>query len=722
MRPSPDDAQELRRCVRDLVVLSTLPAFWSNAAPGTIADSLAEVLRRVLSLDLIFVRLRGPADGPPLEAAHGPQGALPARRAREVGEALGPWLHFESFYEPSSVPSPVGGGPVRLAVLPLGHGLDYGLLAAGSGRPDFATETERLLLRVAANQAAIVLQCRQAEEALRRAEQTSRFLADASATLAELCDSRSTFQKIAHLAVPLFADWCAADLFDEAGALERVAVTHADPAKAPLADELRRRYPPRPDQARGVGEVLRTGRPVLAEDVPDSLVAALAQDEEHLRLLRELGLRSYLCVPLLARGGALGALTFVTAESGRRYGAADLRASEDLARRAVVAVENANLYRALQETDRRKDEFLATLAHQLRNPLAPIRNALRILRLAGGNGEAVHSALDVMGQQVQHMVRLIDDLLDLSRISRGKIELRRERVELVTVLQNAIETSRPLIEAATHELVVTLPPARVWLEADPTRLAQVVANLLNNAAKYTREGGHIWLTAEQAGGQAVIRVRDSGIGIPPEMLPRIFEMFAQVDCSLERSLGGLGIGLTLVRALVKMHGGTVEAHSEGSGRGSEFVVRLPTAAERLGIPAPKKGLAEGMAPAAHARRILLVDDNVDAAQSLGLLLRMLGHDTCLVHDGAGALEAARAYRPDLVLLDIGLPGMNGYEIARRMRQQPGLRDVTLVAITGWGQEEDRRRGKEAGFDHHLTKPADLAAIDKLLASLSQPRP
>jgi CheY-like chemotaxis protein/two-component sensor histidine kinase len=319
------------------------------------------------------------------------------------------------------------------------------------------------------------------------------------------------------------------------------------------------------------------------------------------------------------------------------------------------------------------------------------------------------------------MVRLIDDLLDLSRVSRGKIELRRERVELATVLHNAIETSRPLIEAAGHELTVTLPPARVWLEADPTRLAQVVANLLNNAAKYTKEGGHIWLTAEQAGGEAVIRVRDTGVGIPAEMLPRIFEMFAQVGTSLERSQGGLGIGLTLVKSLVEMHQGTVEARSEGPGKGSEFVVRLPVAEEQLGIQ-PRRPAADGPAAPGTARRILVVDDNVDAAESLALLLQLKGHDTRLAHDGHGALEAAQAYRPDVVLLDIGLPGLNGFEVARRFRQLPELRDVFLVALTGWGQEEDRRRGQEAGFDHHLTKPADPAAIEKLLASLRPPKP
>jgi signal transduction histidine kinase/CheY-like chemotaxis protein len=433
--------------------------------------------------------------------------------------------------------------------------------------------------------------------------------------------------------------------------------------------------------------------------------------------MRELGLKSYICVPLNSRNRALGALTFVTAESGRTYDTDDLRAAEDLASRAVIAIENAGLLAALKETDRRKDEFLAILAHELRNPLAPIRNSVQILRAKGPPVSELKWATEVIERQVQQMTRLVDDLLDVSRISRGKIELRKERVELTKVVSNAVEGSRPLIEKWNHELTVTIPPRPIYLEADPIRLAQVVLNLLNNAAKYTEPGGRIWLTAEREAEQVVLRVKDTGIGIPPEMLPRIFEIFTQVDRSLERSQGGLGIGLTLVQNLVEMHGGTIEARSDGPGTGSEFIVRLPAAA--LANESEARTTTDVSKAAAPAkRRILVVDDNRDSADSLAMVLRLMGNEVHTAHDGLEAVGSAAVFRPEVVLLDIGLPKLNGYEAGRRIRQQQGGA-VMLIAMTGWGQEEDRRRSKEAGFDHHITKPLEFDALQRLLAGLKE---
>jgi signal transduction histidine kinase len=370
----------------------------------------------------------------------------------------------------------------------------------------------------------------------------------------------------------------------------------------------------------------------------------------------------------------------------------------------------------LAEMDRRKDEFLATLAHELRNPLAPIRNALHLLRMWGNRGPAAERVHEMMERQVRHMVRLVDDLLEVSRITRGKIELRKERVDLAAVVRSAVETSRPLIEAAHHHLAISLPPEPLILEADAIRLAQVIANLLNNAAKYTEEGGQIWLTARREGGEAAVSVRDSGLGIPADMLPRVFDMFAQVDRTLKRSQGGLGIGLTLARTLVEMHGGRVEARSSGPGQGSEFTVRLPLAAAESAAGSP----AHGSAPQAvgpSQQRVLVVDDNRDAADSLGMLLKYLGADAYVVYDGPSALEAVRTYRPSIVFLDIGMPGMDGHEVARQVRQEPEFRDVKLIAMTGWGQEEDRRRSQAAGFDHHQVKPANAETLQALLASL-----
>jgi signal transduction histidine kinase len=370
---------------------------------------------------------------------------------------------------------------------------------------------------------------------------------------------------------------------------------------------------------------------------------------------------------------------------------------------------------ALRDADRRKDEFLAVLSHELRGPLAPLGNMLKVLRRADGEPELTRQAHATMERQLAHLVRLVDDLLDISRITRNKMELRKERVELAGILHQGLEACRPQAEEFRHDITVRLPPEPIYLNADPVRLGQVFQNLLHNACKYTEPAGRIRLTAERQEGDVVVTVQDSGLGIPPDKLASIFDMFTQVDGSRERAQGGLGIGLTLVKRLVEMHDGTVEARSEGPGRGSAFVVRLPV-------------LTEGPKPAAHAtaaareraavaRRMLVVDDNPDSAESLSMLLQVSGHETATAHDGLEALAEAERFRPEVVLLDIGLPLLNGYDAARRIREQPWGKDMVLVALTGWGQEEDRRKSKEAGFDLHLVKPVDLDLLMERLGSL-----
>jgi PAS domain S-box-containing protein len=372
---------------------------------------------------------------------------------------------------------------------------------------------------------------------------------------------------------------------------------------------------------------------------------------------------------------------------------------------------------ALREADHRKDEFLALLAHELRNPLAPLRNGLQVMRLAAGDARAVADARGMMERQLGHMVRLIDDLLDVSRINSNKMELRRSRVLLADVLSSAVETARPLIDDAGHTLAVSLPPEPVALDADLTRLAQVFSNLLTNSAKYTESGGHIWFGAERRADDVFVSVRDDGIGIPAESLPNIFDMFSQVDRSIERATGGLGIGLALVKGLVEMHYGTVSVESAGVGKGSTFTVRLP-ALECF--PAPETAETSEGGPVANGprRRILVVDDNRDSANSLARLLTLLGNEVHTAHDGVEAADATDQFRPEIILMDVGMPRLNGYEATRRIREQPWGRSVIIIALTGWGQDGDRLLSSEAGCDGHLVKPVNLADLEKLLTELT----
>ncbi|MGK4004433.1 PAS domain S-box protein [Sorangium sp. So ce1036] len=379
----------------------------------------------------------------------------------------------------------------------------------------------------------------------------------------------------------------------------------------------------------------------------------------------------------------------------------------------------------LAEADRRKDEFLAMLGHELRNPLAPVRSILEVLRHARHDPARVDSACAMIERQIEHLVRLVDDLLDVARITRGKIHLHRGAVSLSTIVTQAVDTVRPLVEARGHELMISLPMKPVQLDADATRMIQVIDNLLHNAIKYTEPGGKIWLTCERARGGLEIRVKDTGQGMAPDLVPDVFDLFTQGERLPDRSQGGLGIGLTLVRRLVEMHGGTVHARSEGSGKGSEFSVWLPPAAvldDARGAAGPSAAApAPGRPAAASARRILVVDDNADAAESLVMLLEALGHEVRMARDGHEALETVAAFQPELVLLDIGLPGMDGYEVARRLRACPGLAGARLVALTGYGQDEDRRRSREAGFDHHLVKPISQKVLLPLIGSLERRR-
>ncbi len=386
---------------------------------------------------------------------------------------------------------------------------------------------------------------------------------------------------------------------------------------------------------------------------------------------------------------------------------------DDITGRKVLELELKRRVEQLAENDRRKNEFLAMLAHELRNPLAPVRNALHILEMADAGPDVTEEAKAILGRQIPHFVRLVDDLLEVARIVQGRIELRKETVDLGEVVARATEMARPTLDDGRHTLEITMPAQAVLVEADPVRLAQVLTNLLQNAAKYVDRPGRIWLSVAVEAGEAVIRVRDQGVGIDPELMPYIFDLFMQSQRSLDRSQGGLGIGLTLCRKLMDLHGGTITADSEGPGQGSEFVVRLPASAT------PTPGVAPPDHPAPPAaqtgRRVLVVDDNVDAARSMAFLLQLWGNETAIAHDGPEALDQVRSFRPDVIFLDIGLPGIDGYEVARRIRSDSSLGKISLFAVTGYGAADDRNMAWEAGFDAHLVKPVKPEDVERLLA-------
>ncbi len=542
----------------------------------------------------------------------------------------------------------------------------------------------------------------------KRAEAALEFLSEAGNVLSVLVDIESTVQSVARLAVRFVADYCVVSMIDDLGRIQRMAYAHRNVAQESLLRKALELNPLDWDSGGPVVGVLRSMQPVLMSEVSPEYLDAISPSTEHRRTLAELNPVSWMIVPLLVREKVIGAITFVSTNPRHRYSTAELELVTELGRRVAAAGDNVRLYTELCESQRQKDDFLAMLAHELRNPLAAIQYANQLATLAKNDDS---TATEVIDRQVKNLAHLIDDLLDVSRITRDKIQLRKEAVDGRVLIDRALATVGPAIAERRHELVTELSSAPMPLSADPVRVEQILVNLLSNAAKYTPEGGKITVRSFPLDGQVVYKIKDTGIGIPPDMLPRVFELFTQVARSLDRAQGGLGIGLTVVRKLAEMHGGSVSAASEGLGQGSEFTVRLPIAAA---LPTE---LPEAI-PATHVSplRILVVDDNVDMANSLGTLLEQAGHTITTAHDGLAALAAARKFHPDAIVLDIGLPGLDGYRVAEALRREPAFANVRLVAVSGYGQAEDRNRAKAAGFDHHLVKPVDFG---QLVTALSQ---
>ena len=430
------------------------------------------------------------------------------------------------------------------------------------------------------------------------------------------------------------------------------------------------------------------------EELPEPLLSSFTQSDEHRAMVRELGPRAVISVPLKIRDRTIGVIGLVSCDEKRRYTTREVELAENLAVRVAVAVDNARLFHAVKEASRQKDEFLAMLAHELRNPLAAIRYAVAIGQMtAGETTSETGETFEIIDRQTQNLAHLIEDLLDVSRISRDKVTLRREVIDVAAIVSGAAATVRPLMDEKNHELNIELPNESIYLFADPTRAEQILANLLTNAAKYTKNGGRVTVRAYSDQDQAVIDVIDTGIGLPPELLTRVFDLFAQADRTLDRSEGGLGIGLTVASKLAEMHGGSITADSDGLGKGSIFTVRLPISQQAPAdrTPLPKSVGTSPMPP----QRILIVDDNRDTANSCSLLFRNLQHEVRTAYDGHAALEIARDFKPQVILLDIGLPGMNGFEVVRRLREE-GFTDELIVAVSGYGQPEDRQRSQASG--------------------------
>jgi signal transduction histidine kinase/DNA-binding response OmpR family regulator len=562
-----------------------------------------------------------------------------------------------------------------------------------------------------------------AEAARRVAEENDRrsnFLSHASRVLSGSLDVSVGARLLLELAVPEVATLAVLQLLDEDEPLNQVMVAAAREGEPlTLATTDTQGLPP------AVQDALRQAVQ-LKQRVTLHPNALRRMGSEAFGLGGPLALRAAVTVPLMIGERVLGVLMVGAEQSAPGHAVRDWAALEELASRAAIAFENAHLYRSLQseiverraaeaelqESNQRKDEFLAMLSHELRNPLAPIRNALEVIRRIAPPDPKFNWAGDVMDRQVRHLTRLVEELLDVARISQGKIQLNKEPIDLAAVIAQSVETAQPFIDARGHTLTVDLPDTPVWLQGDFARLAQVVSNLLHNAAKYSEDGGRILLRLRVDGGEAQIMVRDNGIGIDAALLPRIFDLFAQGSRSLDRMQGGLGVGLTLARRLVELHGGRVDATSEGVKKGAEFIVTIPCVSV---VPRAEDAAARPHpAPQVNGRRILIVDDNQDAAESIAQYLQLEGHEVKAVGDGQAALACVPVFAPQIVVLDIGLPVMSGYEVARRLRKMPATRDALIVALTGYGQKEDQLRAIEAGFDRHFVKPTDPRVLVQLI--------
>ena len=598
---------------------------------------------------------------------------------------------------------------VSLMAVPLRIGADMsGTLVAYYRKPHHFGEAEIETARALGNLVSAAITTAELYDAQRRSRERSDLLAEATAVLAASLDYHETLRRIAQLAVPHVADWCAVDLEDEDGRAERVALAHGDAFKTEKARQI------------NIHEDLRTGAPILVSEVTDAMLEARERSPEHLADLRELGVRSYMSVPLRAHNRTLGVLSFVAGESGRRYDVLDLQFAQDLASRAAMAVENARAYEETLRANRLKDEFLATLSHELRTPLNAILGYARMLKSGMVSPVRLPRAIEIIHKNAVALTKIVEDILDVSRIVSGKLRLKTQTIDLVPVVAASVETVQPAAEAKSIALHAVMEPGLAPVIGDPDRLQQVMWNILSNAVKFTANGGTVTVRLEPTDGHVDIVVADTGLGIAPEFLPHIFERFRQGDSRFAREFGGLGLGLAIARHIVEMHGGTIQASSEGLGKGSMFQVRLPVTHSVKAAVEPAPAVQHGQAGRHRLKgvRVLVVDDDADALSMVRELLETAGASVTTALSADEALTLIERQPPDLLLSDIGMPAMDGFELIRRVRELPlSIRHVPAAALTAYAQPEDRTRALRSGFQAHLAKPIDpgelLTAVEML---------
>jgi signal transduction histidine kinase/ActR/RegA family two-component response regulator len=579
--------------------------------------------------------------------------------------------------------------------------------------------------------AALYEEQRTAREAADYARQQAAFLAEAGTVLGASLDYEDTLAAVARLAVPTVADWCTVDIVGERGVLQRLAVAHVDPEKVEYARALEQRYPADANAPGGVHEVIRTGKPAFMSRIPADLLEAAAQDEEQRRLFRALNLTSYMCVPMLAHGKAFGAITFVSAESGREYSDADVRVARELAARASLAVENARSYARASEANRLKDEFLATLSHELRTPLNAVLGYARMLRVGTMPADKMRGALAVVERNATSLKQIIEDVLDVSRIVSGRLRLNVEPVDLPEILDDSLATVTPAADAKGVRIESVIDPLTTPVSGDPDRLQQIVWNLLSNAIKFTPRGGRVQLRLARVNSHVEITVSDTGQGIAPDFLPFVFDRFRQGDATFSREQGGLGLGLAIAKQLAELHGGTVTAASDGAGKGATFVLKLPLMIVHRAVSdteareqprADREPPQLDVAPRLDGLHVLAVDDEPDSLNLLRSVLEGAGARVTTANSSSSALDAVSQHAPDVIIADIGMPGMDGLQLIRAVRQlNEPLCSTPAAALTAYARAQDRITSLASGFQMHLVKPIDPLELIVAVSALAPRR-